>query len=124
MCGGARQLAKVGHMTRHGAMCGTSGWGITSVLSPLLYTLNHDFYEPRHATPADGMVSLSSCTAAFDAWKAAGAQNLTFGERPTERFYRAAINHGDGMVFDAQGLGEDRQPLAWYENMIRGGWQA
>jgi len=119
------QLATVGRMTRHGVMCGTSGWGLTSAVSPILGTLDDAFIAPRHGAPDDGMVSLSSCTAAIDAWGRAAKQNVSFGEEPSSRFYRAATNHADGMAFAGDGdFGNDRKPLTWFEDMIRLGWQA
>jgi len=124
VCGGAAQLAMVGAMTRHGAMCGTSGWGETSVLSPLLGALDDFFLTPLNAAPDDGMVSLTSCTAPFDAWRNATGANATFATVPTDRFYRAATNHGDGMGFDGDSSADDKKPVAWYENMIRLGWEA
>jgi len=124
VCGGAAQLAVVGRMMRHGTMCGTSGWGITSLLSPLLGALDDLFLAPRDAAPDDGMVSLSSCTSAFDAWVNATGSNATFGAVPSGRFYRAETNHGDGMGFAGDGGDDNQKPVTWYENMIRMGWQA
>jgi len=119
------QLAAVGRMIRHGVLCGTSGWGLTSVVSPVLGTLDDSFISPRGGAPDDGMVSLTSCTSAIDAWGRATQQNITFGSTAEERFYRAGINHADGMAFDGDGdIGADRKPLSWYENMIRIGWRA
>ena len=63
-----------------------------------LQALDTFFMSPAGGGPDDGMVSLSSCTAAFDAWRTtnASAGNASFSELPTGRYYRAATNHGDG----------------------------
>ena len=123
VCGGERELEVVGRMTRHGVMCGTSGFGITSVLSPLLDILDVAFARPLGYAPDDGMVSLSSCAATLDAWAAASGANASLGEAPTGRYYRAATNHADGMGFSGDGLvGDDRKPLTWFKSMIAAGW--
>mgnify|MGYP002631438669 CR=1 FL=1 len=123
VCGGVSQLAKIGNLTRHGVMCGTSGFGLISVLSPLLGALDEFYMRPRGAAPDDGMVSLSSCTAAFEAWNDATRANASFAEVANARYYRAATNHGDGMGFDVDGIGADRKPISWFESMIRIGWR-
>ncbi|KAL1514697.1 hypothetical protein AB1Y20_003784 [Prymnesium parvum] len=120
---GTSDLISVGRMTRHGVMCGTSGWGVLSIVSPLLATLDEAFFAPRHASPDDGMVSLSSCTAGFDAWTKSTGTNVSFGNDPAGRFYVAETNHADGMGFD-NGLTQTKKPVLWFENMIKQGWQA
>eukprot|EP00966_Prymnesium_polylepis_P298154 6889539-Prymnesium_polylepis.1 len=106
-------------------VCGTSGFGkgIPTVVSPILSILGE--YIPGNN---DGMVSLSnrttvacevglsSCTAAFYAWKAASGANVLFrDDDPSGRYYSPAINHADGMGGQIRGDGifSNQQPLQW-----------
>ena len=55
----AEELVRVGSMVRHGTMCGTSGLGIASVLSPALGALDTLFMQTAGQGRNDGMVSFS-----------------------------------------------------------------
>jgi len=95
----------------------------TSVISPALAALDDFYAKPRGAAPDDGMVSLSSCTPAFDAWVKSTGRHDEFQPVPTSRYYRAETNHADGMGFSGDGLvGDARKPVTWYTQMITQGW--
>lgn len=64
VCGSAtmtqtEELVRVGNMVRHGTMCGTSGLGVASVLSPALGALDTLFMQTAGQGLNDGMVSFS-----------------------------------------------------------------
>lgn len=89
-----------------GAMCGTSGYGITSKYSVSLEALS---VAVAYGEDNDGMVAISSCM----------LPGKHYGGKPSEVFYKASINHADGTCQSGNGdFGIDsRQPATWYASM-------
>ncbi|KAG9398005.1 hypothetical protein AC1031_015033 [Aphanomyces cochlioides] len=99
----ASQQARAKH-TNKKVLCGTSGYGITSIFSVPLQIIGA---WVDHKDANDGMVSVESCTAGL-------SSSVIFGGDITSKNYKGPMNHEDLAFRNGDGwLGDNRKPVKW-----------
>ncbi|KAG9404173.1 hypothetical protein AC1031_005712 [Aphanomyces cochlioides] len=99
----AAQQARASHPNKK-VICGTDGYGITSVYSLPLELMGE---LVPHSGLNDGAVALESCVAGL-------GDDIVFDGLITSPHYKGRINHEDLAFRNGDGwLGDDRKPVKW-----------